>query len=135
LKLPFDHLGRVLKRRAVVFVVSDFVAPDFAGSFRTAARRHDVVGFCLVDPRERELPDLGLCLVENLESGERLWVDTSRRSVRAAYAAEAVARMERLRRLFHASGSDLVEIPVGGSYVTPLIQFFRRRAQRVRQGR
>jgi len=135
LRLPLEHLGRVLKRRAVVFVISDFVAPDFSGPFRTAARRHDVVGFCLVDPRERELPDLGLCLVEHLESGERLWVDTSRRKVRDAYAAAAVARMERLRRLFHANGSDLVEIPVGGSYVTPLIQFFRRRAQRVRQGR
>jgi uncharacterized protein (DUF58 family) len=135
LGLPLEHLGRVLKRRAVVFLISDFVAPEFTKPFRTAARRHDVVGLCLVDPRERELADLGLVLVEHLESGERLWVDTSRQEVRAAYASAAGARMGRLRRLFHQSGSDLVEIPVGGSYVTPLIHFFRRRAQRVRQGR
>jgi hypothetical protein len=89
----------------------------------------------LVDPRERELPDVGLVLVEHLESGERLWVDTRRRGVRASYRAAAGARAERLARLFHGSRSDLVEIPVDRSYVTPLIAFFSRRAARVRQGR
>lgn len=133
--LALEHVGRVLKRRAVLFLISDFVAPDFTASFRTAARRHDVVGLRLVDPREREVPDMGLCLVEDLETGERLWVDTSSPSVRAGYRAAAVEREQALRHLFHGSGSDLVEIEVGGSYVTPLIQFFRRRAQRVRQGR
>ena len=135
LGLALEHLGRVLKRRAVVFLISDFIAPDFSRQFRTAARRHDLVGLRLVDPREREIPDLGLCLVEDLETGERLWVDTGDRAVREAYAAVAAARGERVRRLFHQSGSDLVEIEVEGSYVSPLIQFFRRRAQRARQGR
>jgi uncharacterized protein (DUF58 family) len=135
--VALEHVGRVLKHRAVVFVISDFIAPDFRTSFRTAAKRHDVVGMRLVDPRERELPALGLCLVEHLETGERLWVDLGRRAVRTAYEREAQARAERVRRLFTASGSDLIEIPVeaDGAYVGPLIQFFRRRAARVRQGR
>jgi uncharacterized protein (DUF58 family) len=132
---PLEHLGRVLKRRAVVFLISDFLAPDFSAALRTAARRHDVVGMRLVDQRERELPDAGLCLVEHLETGERWWVDTKRRGVRAAYRSAAGARAERLTRLFHRSRSDLVEIPVDGSYVTPLIEFFRKRAARARQGR
>jgi hypothetical protein len=121
----------------VVFVISDFLAPDFTLSFRTAAKRHDVVGMRLVDPRERELPALGLCLVEHLETGERVWVDLSRRAVRTAYERAAAERAERVRRLFTAGGSDLIEIPVedDGAYVGPLIQFFRRRAARARQGR
>ena len=135
LRAPLEHLGRVLKRRAVVFLISDFLAPDFSGALRTAARRHDVVGMRLVDQRERELPDAGLCLVEHLETGERSWVDTKGRGVRAAYRSAAGARAERLTRLFHRSRSDLVEIPVDGSYVTPLIEFFRKRAARARQGR
>jgi uncharacterized protein (DUF58 family) len=132
---PLEHLGKVLKRRAVVFLISDFLAPDFRSALRTTARRHDLIGMRLVDARERELPDIGLCLVEHLETGERLWVDTGKAGVRAAYKAASAARGERLARLFHGSGSDLVEIPVGGSYVTPLIQFFRARAARARQGR
>ncbi len=132
-----EHVGRVLKHRAVVFLISDFIAPDFTPSFRPAAKRHDVVGMRLVDPRERELPALGLCLVEHLETGERVWVDLGRKAVRAAYAREAETRAERARRLFTATGSDLIEIPVAadGAYVGPLIQFFRRRAARARQGR
>jgi uncharacterized protein (DUF58 family) len=132
---PLEHLGRVLKRRAVVFLISDFLAGDFSAPFRIAARRHDVVGMWLVDPRERELPNIGVCLVEHLETGERLWVDLGSRKLREAYAAAAETREEGLRHLFHSSGSDLVEIPVDGSYVVPLIRFFRQRAAQVRQGR
>ncbi len=137
LNVALERIGRVLKRRAVVFVISDFMAPDFASAFRTASRRHDIVGMRLIDPRERELPAVGLCLVEDLETGERMWIDTANRRARSAYENAARAREERTRRLFAASGSDLVEIPVDadGAYVGPLIRFFGRRAARVRQGR
>ncbi|MEX1023263.1 MAG: DUF58 domain-containing protein [Dehalococcoidia bacterium] len=124
-----DHLSRMLRRRAVVFVVSDFFTSGYAQSLQTLARRHDVIALTLVDPLDLELPDVGLLDVVDAETGRRLVVDTSSAGVRRRYveavAARAAARDARLSR----AGVDQVEIRLDRDVAEPVAAFFRRRAQ------
>lgn len=118
---------RVLPRRAVMFVVSDWLAEGYETALEIAARRHDVIAIQLVDPRERELPDVGLLTVRDPEHGRSLTVDTSRESVRTRFRQRAVAFDAALDRRIRASGADIIRLRTGESYVGPLLAFFRRR--------
>jgi len=125
-----DLLGRVGKHGSVAFVISDFMAPDFEKPLRLAAARHDVVPIQVVDPREEELPDVGLALLEDLETGEVVEVDTSSRRVRAAYA-DAFTRRKTLReQTFRKLRVDHVTVRTDRPYVKPLAEFFRMRERR-----
>ena len=99
LREGLDFLNRVQRRRAVVFLFSDFLDEGYEMSFKRSARRHDLIAIRVTDPREEELPAVGLLRVEDAETGERLLVDTSSRRVRAAYAAAAADRREAVRQL------------------------------------
>ena len=128
-----DHLARVLRRRSVVFVISDFFTSGYAQSLQTLARRHDVIAVTLIDPLDLELPDVGLLDVLDAETGRRLVVDSGSRRVREAYreatAQRAAARDLRLSR----AGVDRIAIHLDGDpdsdVVEPVASFFRRRAQ------
>ncbi|HVS34855.1 MAG TPA: DUF58 domain-containing protein [Gemmataceae bacterium] len=133
LREGLDFLNRIQRRRAVVFLFSDFLDEGYEMSFKRAARRHDLVAVRVVDPREEELPPGGLLRVEDAETGERLLVDTSSRRVRAAYAAAAVARREAVRQLARSSGADLIEVSTQGDHLDALIRFFRLRERRQRK--
>ncbi len=132
-------LRRALHRRAIAFVVSDFLqppggiggAPGYGTPLLLAARRHDVVPIAVSDPMEDQLPRAGLVLVQDPESGEVAYVDTGSSAVRAAYAAAfRNLRLER-ERLFGRLGLDHVELSDEGDYVKPLVGFFRTRARRL----
>jgi uncharacterized protein (DUF58 family) len=129
------YLTRVQKRRAVVFVLSDFLDEDFVGPLRTARARHDVVAVRVSDPAERTLPDLGLVAVQDPETGARQLVDSASPEVRAAYAARRRARVERTTRQLQQVGCDVVELDTATDFVRPLVGFFRRRAARMKGGR
>lgn len=128
-----ETLVHVARRRSIAFVVSDFYAENWERRIALASAKHDVVPIVLVDPRDMELPDVGLATFEDLESGEVIVVDTSDPRVRAHHA-KAMERVAAARRaLFHKLGLDAVEISTAGSFVKPLRDLFARRAKRIRR--
>jgi uncharacterized protein (DUF58 family) len=106
-------------------------APDAAGAWertlRLVSRRHDVVAISITDAAEEALPDVGLLAVVDPETGRELAVDTGRQSVRALFAARVASEREAMRRLFRRLGVDEIEVRTDGSYIGPLLAFFRRR--------
>src|SRR5215470_13341141 len=125
-----EHLGRVTKRRCVVFLISDFLTPGWRRTLRVAARRHDVVAVVLEDPREAELPAVGLVELEEAETGERYVVDTRDWRVRDAFARQAsIARVERDRDL-RANDVDAIVVGTDRPYTEALLRFFRMRERR-----
>jgi len=132
LKGALEALVGVARRRSIAFIVSDFFAQGYERALALAAAKHDVVPVTLVDPRDKDLPDVGLASFEDLESGETIVVDTSDKAVRAHHAHEMRRIATTRRALFHKLGLDDVEIETGGSFVTPLRDLFARRARRIR---
>jgi uncharacterized protein (DUF58 family) len=132
LALACEHLARVLKRRAYVFLLSDFLDEGFDRPLGMLARRHDVVALRLVDPRHRALPDVGLVPWRDPETGALLHVDTGSARVRAAMEAQAAEREAALRDLLLRHGVDLVDITVGATVVEPLVAYLKLRERRLR---
>jgi uncharacterized protein (DUF58 family) len=133
LAMGLDFLGKVARRRSVVFMVSDFLSEGWERSLSIAARRHEVVPVVVSDPMETALPPLGLVQFEDLETGEVIEVDTSgpaRREFLAHVAARGQARDEALRRL----KVDVVEIQTDQPYLDALVAYFRARLRRVARG-
>ena len=126
-----DFLGRVTHKRAVVFLVSDFLAERFEKPLGVVAKRHDLVAITLADPRESGLPKIGLVELEDAETGETVVVDTSNESVRREYERLARQRRERLLGLFRSRGIDHVELLTGRDHVRDLTVFFRMRERRL----
>jgi uncharacterized protein (DUF58 family) len=134
LEKALDYLTNVQPRRAVTFVVSDFQVDDedaVRKKLRVASKRHDVVALSLRDPREDELPAVGLMELRDAETGERALVDTFNRKVREEFALKALLRLEALRRLLRSASVDHVEIRCEADYMLPLIKFFRMRERRM----
>ncbi len=130
LNAPLRLLGSVFKRRATVFLVSDFWAGDFDVNLGVAARRHDLVAVRVRDPRETALPPLGLVAWRDAETGREQLVDTSDPRLTAALQGRVRVRDEALEHLFSSRGVDLVDIDATASYVPPLRSFFLRREGR-----
>jgi uncharacterized protein (DUF58 family) len=133
LREGLDYVNRVLRRRSIVFLLSDFLDRDFENAFKRAGRRHDLIAVRITDPHEEDLPAVGLLQVEDAESGRRLLLDTDSAEVRTAYRTAAVARREALRQLTHSAGCDLIEVSTDGSHLDSLIRFFQLRERRQRR--
>ena len=125
-------LNGVQKRRAVVFVVSDFLADEdaFEKLLRATARRHDVVCVPVGDPAESELPDVGLVELEDPETGELVLVDTSSAKVRRDFAKKASEDRESLRRFFMKTGIDTMTLSTDRPYIDEVRALFKRRARK-----
>lgn len=133
LKLALDTLSKVAKRRSVAFVLSDFFATGFERSLALAAVKHDVIPVMITDPRDEELPDVGLASFEDFETGEEVLVDTGDRRVRDHYKKTMRAmRAERIK-LFQKLALDTVVVRTDKSFVGPLRDLFLRRARRQRR--
>jgi uncharacterized protein (DUF58 family) len=133
LREGLDYLNRVLRRRAIVFVLSDFLDEGYERSLKRAGRRHDLVAVRITDPREEELPAVGLLELEDAETGACVLVDTSSRVVRAAHAEAARQRRETIRQLTRSAAIDLIEVTTDGSHLDALIRFFKLRERRLRR--
>jgi len=131
LNLALDYLRQVTARRAVTFLLSDFQDENFRKKLQVAGKRHDLVALSIHDPREEELPAVGLIELRDAETGEHMLVDTSDRGVRDAYAQRARKRLDALHQLFRSTGVDQVEIRCDEDYMQPLIRFFRMRERRI----
>ncbi len=126
-----DYLNRINKRKSVVFLVSDFLASGYEAALRVSGRRHDLIGVVLQDPRERELPDIGLVEVEDAETGREMLVDTSDQEFRYLFRQLTGKLEERREQLFRSVGIDRVNVRTEASYVDALMRFFRKRAQQI----
>src|SRR5207249_2686345 len=125
LREGLDFLNRVQRRRAVVFFFSDFLDRNFERAFKRTAKRHDLVAVHLTDPREEELPAVGLLELEDAESGARLLLDTNSAAVRHAFRERALARRNATRQLMRSAGVDLIEVTTDGGHLDALVRFFR----------
>lgn len=128
--VALDYLGRVLSRRAVIFLISDFQAEGFARPLRVLNRRHDMIAVSINDPRETVLPDVGFLELEDAETGETALIDTGSPTVRNRYALLGATRRDELRALFRSMGVDQIPIETGRDYVPGLVSFFRGRERR-----
>ncbi len=124
-----DYLGRVLRRRSTVFLISDFIATGYEEPLRRLARRHEVVAISLIDPLDIALPDVGIVEVVDVERGGRMMLDSSSAAVREAYAAAATERAARRRRVLSTAGVDEVEVRLDHDVTSSLVGYFRRRAR------
>ncbi len=127
-----EYLNRIQRRRSVTFLVSDFLGENFDKQLRVAGRRHDMIVVRIGDPREEELPRVGLLELEDAESGEHVVVNTSDPRVRTLFRENVLRRRAALDQLLRQTGIDRIDIRTDCSYVEPLIRFFQQRARRFR---
>ncbi|MCB0586796.1 MAG: DUF58 domain-containing protein [Phaeodactylibacter sp.] len=123
-----EYFNNVVKKRSICFLISDFLAKAYESPLRIAARRHDVIGLNIIDPREEELPDVGLLRARDAESGEMRWIDTSSRRLRERYAAWHQGHLGYFRTTFKKVGADIVNIRTNEPYVNALLKFFQQRS-------
>ncbi len=128
-----EFLMQVSKRKAVCFVVSDFYDDGYERAMQMANRKHDVIAVQVVDPRERELPNVGLVTLTYPETGKAGLYDTGSPRFRKQFADLARQRDERIEKQFRQARIDFVRIDASGSVVDPLIRFFRLRERRMRR--
>jgi uncharacterized protein (DUF58 family) len=128
-----EFCRRVLPRRAVLFLISDFLDDGYLQVLRHANRKHDVVASLITDPREAEMPAAGLVTLEDAETGRLRLIDTRSPGFRGELAMRAKDRQDTLRDQLRATGMDLVVFDASGSMVDPLLRFFRERERRLRR--
>ena len=130
LRVALDWLNRVAHRRCVVFVISDFLTPDPGKQLAVSARRHDLIGVVVEDPREHDLPALGMIALEDPETGEALMLDTSDARVREAFSSESDRQRATRDRSLRSAGIDVITVTTNGDYALALLRFFRARGHR-----
>ncbi len=128
-----EFILKVNTRRSVCFVVSDFFDSGYEDALRAANRKHDVIAVLITDPRELEVPRVGLVTLEDAETGRRRLFDTSSRSFRETYGRLAEERTASLKARFLGAGIDFIQIDASESVVDPLVRFFRMRERRRRR--
>ncbi len=131
ISVGLDYLSRIAKRKAVTFLISDFLAKDYEKSLRIAARRHDLVPVVLSDPFEADFPALGLVDLEDAETGQRWLVDTSDPRVRGRFRQLMEKRSDERTKIFRKLTLDHVELKAGEDYSSALQRFFRARSRRM----
>jgi len=121
----------LIRRRQLIFVISDFIAPaGWEGPLRDLGQRHDVVAVWIRDPAEEALPDVGMVPVRDPETGQHCWIDTSDARVRAAFTALVAARRARVSEAFRRARTDPLERSTAESMIEPLIRFVVKRRRR-----
>ena len=124
-----EYMTNSIKKRCTCFVISDFIDEhDFAHALAIANRKHDVVALRVYDPRENQLPPVGMMYLRDAETGEQMWVDTSDKKLREAYEKYAFVREKELDAIFKRSGVYVANIRSDEDYVRALITLFKKRA-------
>lgn len=126
-----DYLSKLVPRRAVVFLISDFQTPDFSKSLSATSQRHDLIAIDIIDPGEEELPDVGHLTLEDAETGEQIEINTSDRSVRAAFRHLVDRRHAELQQMLRRHRIDSITLRTDQDYLLPLRAFFKKRERRM----
>ncbi|MEY2525385.1 MAG: hypothetical protein QOE73_156 [Verrucomicrobiota bacterium] len=129
--LALDSLNKIVTRRAVVFFISDFQAPDFTKSLAVSGRRHDFVAVQVQDEREKVLPSIGIITLEDAETGEQIEIDTSNRSTRTSFVDLANEQQAQLSRTLRRNNIDAITLRTGEDYLPALRSFFKQRMHRL----
>jgi uncharacterized protein (DUF58 family) len=129
--LALDYLNKVVTRRAVVFFISDFQAPDFSHALAVSGRRHDFIALHIQDEREQALPNIGLITLEDAETGDQIEINTADRNIRARFNGLAVDKQEQLERTFRRNNIDSVTLRTSEDYLPALRSFFKMRERRI----
>lgn len=130
LNLPLEYLLKILKRKAVVFLVSDFQATGYEKNLKLARQKHNIIAITITDPRETALPNVGLIQLQDAETGEIILLDTSINNLPERFAGQAEAERLRLKRKFGSFGVDVIEILSDRSLVNPIIRYFKKKEKR-----
>ncbi len=125
-----QFFSNVVKKRATTFVISDFLDKDFSSALRIAGRKHDLCAIRIFDPREVEIPPMGLVKFFDKELGKEVWVDTSDKKTRQQIRSWWLNKDKELKDLFAKSGIDEAVIRTDQDYVPPLVKMFKRRESR-----
>ncbi len=124
------YFSNVIKKKCIAFLISDFMDSGYEKAMDLAGRKHDFIGIHVSDPREENLPNVGLIRVKDAETGQALWLDTSSKKLRDNYAKQFVENYDRCRSSFLKSGADLISVTTDTDrkpYVKELMNFFKKR--------
>ena len=121
----------VIKKRGIVFILSDFIDKNYNEALKISSKKHDTIAVQIYDPREAELPDAGLILMTDSESGKSVWVDSSSSRIRANYSKLWSLRQKQLNDMLSRNKIDKISIATNQSYISPLIEFFKKRGSRL----
>lgn len=135
IKMALDKVNQILKRRSIVFLISDFLSDpeSYRKELNITNKRHDVIAVDLNDPLEMKMENVGLLALEDPETDDIVWVDTSSRSWREAYHNHALHLEMEKTHIFKGASVDRIHIQTGDDYTAPLTTFFQDRASRIRR--
>ena len=125
-----EYFNNLVKRRSIAFVMSDFKSKSYTNSLRIVRKKHDVIGLHVYDPMERDLPNIGLVQMEDLESGKKIWVDSSSDSLRRDYSQYFEDRRAENEKTFYRLKADFLSLNTADDYIAVMMQMFKRRGQR-----
>ena len=131
LTLALQYLNELWRRKAVVFLLSDFEDKNFEPALRVTSNKHDLIAVKFQDPAENSIPDAGIIVIEDPETGRRMDIDTSDHFFMDEYYKRRAGRARDLQKLFIKANVDSISVTAGTSYILPLIQFFKRREKRI----
>ena len=130
LNIPLEYLLKIQKRKCIAFLISDFQATNYETNVKLARQKHDLVAISISDPRERNLPKIGLINLRDSESGETLLIDTDNREMTKLLTSYEREKRGKFKKLFRSIGVDTIEIDTDGSLVEPIIRYFKIREKR-----
>ncbi|MFH1715191.1 MAG: hypothetical protein ABH857_03235 [Elusimicrobiota bacterium] len=132
IKNALEYLNDVVKRKAVVFLISDFINEGYERMLRITNKRHDLISIILDDPRERDMPECGIVRLRDAETGHDLEIDTGDYYFKKVWHKKIEEVINSRNKLLRSSGIDSITITTDASYVEPLIKFFKLRERRLR---
>ena len=130
LNIPLEYLLKIQKRKCIAFLISDFQATNYETNVKLARQKHDLVAISISDPREKDLPKIGLINLRDSESGETLLIDTDNREMTKLLTSYEREKRGKFKKLFRSIGVDTIEIDTDGSLVEPIIRYFKIREKR-----
>jgi len=131
LNIALEYLNRVVKRRSIVFIISDFLTENYEKALQVANKKHDIISIDIIDPREVELPNVGFLELEDAETGETVLIDTGSTEIRETFFSESQEERDKREKFFKSIGVDNINILTDRSYVEPITKFFKMRAKRM----
>ncbi len=126
-KTALEYLSKVIKKKAIVFILSDFLTPSFESTLRIAAKKHDLTAIRVFDKREKEMPNVGIINVFDPETGQEILINTSDALRRKKYLENYLQAESQFKKLFSTYGAGTIDIEIGESYVKKLLGYFKSR--------
>lgn len=125
-----EQLNNLMKRRCIVFVMSDFYTKDYEKALKIVSRKHDVIGVHIYDEMEKQLPDLGLLKTKDLETGKEIWVNTNSESTKGKQANSFEAHVKKHESIFRKNKSDFISLSTQDNFTTAFMNLFKTRGKR-----